>query len=156
MVVASVYVPSSLHLDVFRTIHAFTWMVLMMYIHCTDCEVGSECLTIMSSETYVGHLCFHSNLATFSRWGNFPNVVLSPCYAFFKLFIMLETPDCWAVCLYVQSPDSMVEWKAGRVTHVAKNIVHTGFWLGNLRERYHLKDLSVDGRIILKWIFEEI
>jgi len=106
----------------------------MMHIQCTDCEEGSECLNIMSSETYVGHLCFHSNLVTFSRLGNFPNVVSSPCYAFFKLFVMLETPDCWAVRLYIQSPDSMVEWKAGHVTHVTKNIVHTGFWLGNLRE----------------------
>ena len=50
----------------------------------------------------------------------------------------------------------MVEWKAGHVTYVVKNIVHTGFWLGNLREGYHLKDLCVDGRIILKWVFEEI
>jgi hypothetical protein len=27
--------------------------------------------------------------------------------------------------------------------------VHTGFWWGNLRERDHLKDPGVDGRIIL-------
>jgi len=26
---------------------------------------------------------------------------------------------------------------------------------GNLRERYHLKDPRVDGRIILKWIFSK-
>jgi len=31
--------------------------------------------------------------------------------------------------------------------------VHIGFWCGNLRERDHLEDLGVDGRIILKWIF---
>lgn len=91
MVVASVYVPSSLHLGVFHMIHVFTWMTLMMYIHCTDCEVGSECLNIMSSETYVGHLCFHSSLATFSRWGNFPNVVLSPCYAFLSCLLRWNT-----------------------------------------------------------------
>jgi hypothetical protein len=30
--------------------------------------------------------------------------------------------------------------------------VHTGFWWGNLRERDHLKDPGLDGRIILKWI----
>lgn len=125
MVVASVYVPSSVHLDVFHMIHVFAWMALMMYIQCTDCEVGSECLNIMSSETYTGHPCFHSNLATFSRCGNFQqillkfpivvfvmlmylNVVLSPCYAFFKLFSMLETPDCWADHFYIQSPNSSV------------------------------------------------
>jgi hypothetical protein len=28
--------------------------------------------------------------------------------------------------------------------------VHTGFWWGNPRERDHLKDLGVDGKIILK------
>jgi hypothetical protein len=30
---------------------------------------------------------------------------------------------------------------------------HTGFWWGNLRERDHLEDIGVDGRMILKWIF---
>jgi hypothetical protein len=29
---------------------------------------------------------------------------------------------------------------------------HTGFWWRNLRERDHLEDLGVDGRIILRWI----
>jgi hypothetical protein len=31
--------------------------------------------------------------------------------------------------------------------------MYTGFWWGNLRERSHLEDLGVDGRIILRWIF---
>jgi len=30
-----------------------------------------------------------------------------------------------------------------------------GFWWGNLRERGHLGDPGVEGRIILKWVFKE-
>jgi hypothetical protein len=32
--------------------------------------------------------------------------------------------------------------------------VPAGFWWGDVRERGHLKDLDIDGRIILKWIFK--
>jgi hypothetical protein len=31
--------------------------------------------------------------------------------------------------------------------------VYTGFWWGNRRERDHLEDQCVDGRIILRWMF---
>ena len=34
--------------------------------------------------------------------------------------------------------------------------MHTGFYLGNLREGDRLEDQGVDGRIILKWIFERL
>jgi len=30
--------------------------------------------------------------------------------------------------------------------------LHTGFWWRNLRERYHLEDPGLDGKIILRWI----
>jgi len=33
--------------------------------------------------------------------------------------------------------------------------VYTGFWWGNLREIDHLGDPSIDGRIILRWIFRK-
>ena len=37
------------------------------------------------------------------------------------------------------------EWGRGEV--------YTGFWQGDVREGNHLEDPGVDGRIILKWIF---
>jgi hypothetical protein len=33
--------------------------------------------------------------------------------------------------------------------------VHAGFWWGKARERDHLEDTGVDGRIILRWIFRK-
>jgi hypothetical protein len=32
--------------------------------------------------------------------------------------------------------------------------VHAGLWWGDLRERVHVKDLGVDDRIMLKYIFK--
>jgi len=42
---------------------------------------------------------------------------------------------------------------AGHVALWGKTEVYTGFWWGNLIERAHLEDQSLDRRIILKWIF---
>jgi hypothetical protein len=33
--------------------------------------------------------------------------------------------------------------------------MYTGFWYGNLRERDHMEEPRVDGRVILRWIFRE-
>jgi hypothetical protein len=33
--------------------------------------------------------------------------------------------------------------------------MYTGFWYGNLREGEHLEDPSVDGKVILRWIFSK-
>ena len=45
---------------------------------------------------------------------------------------------------------------AGRVERRGRGEVHTGFWWGGLRKGDNLEDLGVDGRIILKWIFETL
>jgi len=34
-------------------------------------------------------------------------------------------------------------------------VYNTGFWCGNLRERDHLEDPGVDGRLILRWVFRK-
>ena len=44
---------------------------------------------------------------------------------------------------------------AGHVACMGAVEVRTGFWWGDLRERGHLEDLSVDGRIILKRIWKK-
>jgi len=38
-------------------------------------------------------------------------------------------------------------------TYGGRGDVYTGFWWRSLMERNYLKDPSVDGRIILRWIF---
>ena len=43
----------------------------------------------------------------------------------------------------------------GHVAHMGRGDAYTGLWWGNLRERDHLGDPGVDGRIILRWIFRK-
>jgi len=38
----------------------------------------------------------------------------------------------------------------GSIENQLKHEVHTEFWWGNLREREHLENPDIDGRIILK------
>jgi hypothetical protein len=38
---------------------------------------------------------------------------------------------------------------AGHVACIGKEKVYIGFWWGNVRERDHVEEPSVDGRIIL-------
>ena len=43
---------------------------------------------------------------------------------------------------------------AGHVSCMGRAEVHVGFFGGNLRERDHLEDRGIDGRVILKWFFK--
>jgi hypothetical protein len=47
-----------------------------------------------------------------------------------------------------------ISW-AGHVARIGRREAYTGFWWGNLRERDHLGDPGVDGRIILRFIFRK-
>jgi hypothetical protein len=40
-------------------------------------------------------------------------------------------------------------------TYRERSDVYTVFFGGNLKERYHLENLDLDGRIILIWIFRK-
>ena len=42
------------------------------------------------------------------------------------------------------------------MTRMGESRVHTGFSWGDLSERDHLEDLSVDGRTIWNWIFKNL
>jgi hypothetical protein len=44
---------------------------------------------------------------------------------------------------------------AGHVAHMGEREVHTGLWWGHLRDRDHLGDPGIDGRIILKWTLKK-
>jgi len=55
--------------------------------------------------------------------------------------------------------DRMIKSKrmrwAGHVARMGRGEAYTGFWWGNLKERDHLGDPGIDGRIILRWIFRK-
>jgi hypothetical protein len=44
--------------------------------------------------------------------------------------------------------------RAGHVARMGKGGMHTAFWCESQKERGHLEDLDVGGRIILEWILE--
>jgi len=46
----------------------------------------------------------------------------------------------------------IMKW-TGHLARMGRGEMCTGFWWGNVRERDHLGDPGVDGKIILKWVF---
>ena len=63
----------------------------------------------------------------------------------------------WSGLHKVLYPSNKEEWDWKGMLHVWKTgYVHTGFWWADLRERDHLEDLSIDGRITLKWVFKNL
>ena len=65
----------------------------------------------------------------------------------------LKDPYCSPSAVRVIKSRRM-RW-AGHVARMEGEEVYTGFWWGNLKERDHLEDPGVDGRIILRWIFRK-
>ena len=53
------------------------------------------------------------------------------------------------------SADHIVKNEMGGLCSTNCGEAYTGFWLGNLREKEHLEDPDLDGRIVLKWIFRK-
>jgi hypothetical protein len=50
----------------------------------------------------------------------------------------------------------VIKWRRKKwARHVARMGQKKGFWWGNLRERDHMRDPGVDGRIILGWMFRK-
>jgi hypothetical protein len=50
----------------------------------------------------------------------------------------------------------VIKFGRPRWTGPERGKLHKGFWWKNLSERDHLKDLGIDGRVMLKWAFKKL
>jgi hypothetical protein len=64
-----------------------------------------------------------------------------------------ELSDLYSLSNIFRVMKSRRMWWAGHVTRMGIVEVYTRFWWGNPRQRHHLADGGVDGRLILRWIF---
>jgi hypothetical protein len=65
-----------------------------------------------------------------------------------------ELPDLYSSPNIVRVIKSRRMRWAGHVARIGRGEACTGSWWENQRERDHRGDTSVDGRIILRWIFK--
>jgi hypothetical protein len=62
---------------------------------------------------------------------------------------------CLASLIIVWVIKSRIMRWTGHVELMGRGEEYTGFWWGNLKEKDHLGDSGVDGRIILRCIFRK-
>ena len=64
---------------------------------------------------------------------------------------------CVRVCVCVIAMWVISKYEMGVASGMygGKREEYTGFWWGIMREKDHLEDPGVDGRIILKWVFRK-
>jgi len=107
------------------------------------------------------------------EWRKFLNEVLNDLYCLMiciaKWSVLLNDLYCLTICtakwsvllndLFCSlSVVRVIKWGmrwAGYVERSGRGEVYTGILWWNLKERDHLRFLGVDGRIILRWIFEK-
>jgi len=66
-----------------------------------------------------------------------------------------ETNDLYSSPDIIRVIKSRIMRWAGRAALMGERKGYAGFWWGKLRERDHLEDLVVSGRIIIGWFFRK-
>ena len=73
------------------------------------------------------------------EWRKLHNLELNALYSSLNIIIVIKSRMRWA----------------RHVACTGRGEAYIRFWWVNLRERNHLEDTGVDGRIILRWIFRK-